>query len=494
MGLEGPSLYLGATIGAQAQSRMPRLFRDADRQLLMVAGAAAGVAAIFKAPATGRDLRDRGAVPATTSLGGCCCPRSSPRRPATSRSSRSTAPIASSRSRVSPSFNFRDLIGALALGVAGRARRTRLRRSWCSRPRSCPRSPSIWQPLVAGARTRRDLRDRAHRHGRRPHAWARATTRSRGRSIPTTAPGSCCSCSCSVRGDDRDRRRWRRGWPLHPARGRRRADRTRHRWRGREPQHHALRGDRSRRVPGRRLPRAPRRGDVRRRDDRRPGFVVPGLLAAVAAELTMGRRLDHRRIKPPTPAERRHHPPRVMRSASPLGEPGPCDGLRGKGYRASFLGQHEPAGRNVTQRRGPVDPRLMRLGRAACGRTWRSRSPSAASQRSLVIAQAWLLADVIARAFDDGVAVADVRAPLPVLLVVVVAPRGHRLVHGGVGQPRVEQRQVRAPSRARREARRRTRRPLATSPDRPPDRRSRPTGSTRSTATSRATCLSSCSR
>jgi CIC family chloride channel protein len=53
MGLEGPSLYTGATIGAQAQQRLRRPFRNADRRVLMVAGAAAGVAAIFKAPATG---------------------------------------------------------------------------------------------------------------------------------------------------------------------------------------------------------------------------------------------------------------------------------------------------------------------------------------------------------------------------------------------------------------------------------------------------------
>ncbi|MCU1398692.1 MAG: putative H(+)/Cl(-) exchange transporter [Acidimicrobiales bacterium] len=53
MGLEGPSLYAGATVGARLQQRFPRVFRDADRRVLLVAGAAAGVAAIFKAPATG---------------------------------------------------------------------------------------------------------------------------------------------------------------------------------------------------------------------------------------------------------------------------------------------------------------------------------------------------------------------------------------------------------------------------------------------------------
>lgn len=53
MGLEGPSMYAGATVGAQLQRRFPRSFRDADRRVLLTAGAAAGVAAIFKAPATG---------------------------------------------------------------------------------------------------------------------------------------------------------------------------------------------------------------------------------------------------------------------------------------------------------------------------------------------------------------------------------------------------------------------------------------------------------
>ena len=53
MGLEGPSLYLGATLGDALQQRYPRLFSAQNRRLLLVAGAAAGVAAIFKAPATG---------------------------------------------------------------------------------------------------------------------------------------------------------------------------------------------------------------------------------------------------------------------------------------------------------------------------------------------------------------------------------------------------------------------------------------------------------
>ncbi len=53
MGLEGPSIYIGASIGSVIQGRLARLFSRDDAKLLMVAGAAAGVAAIFKAPATG---------------------------------------------------------------------------------------------------------------------------------------------------------------------------------------------------------------------------------------------------------------------------------------------------------------------------------------------------------------------------------------------------------------------------------------------------------
>ncbi len=53
MGLEGPSLYTGSAIGAALQRRLPRAFATADRRTLMVAGAAAGVAAVFKTPLTG---------------------------------------------------------------------------------------------------------------------------------------------------------------------------------------------------------------------------------------------------------------------------------------------------------------------------------------------------------------------------------------------------------------------------------------------------------
>jgi len=53
MGLEGLSIFAGGAIGTFLQDHLRWLFRPVDRKVLMTAGAAAGVAAIFKAPATG---------------------------------------------------------------------------------------------------------------------------------------------------------------------------------------------------------------------------------------------------------------------------------------------------------------------------------------------------------------------------------------------------------------------------------------------------------
>ena len=53
LGLEGPSIYAGSVVGSSVQRRFARFFSREDAKLLLVAGAAAGVAAIFKAPATG---------------------------------------------------------------------------------------------------------------------------------------------------------------------------------------------------------------------------------------------------------------------------------------------------------------------------------------------------------------------------------------------------------------------------------------------------------
>ncbi len=53
MGLEGPAIYTGASLGDALQMKMQKLFRREDLKLLLVAGAAAGMSAVFKAPLTG---------------------------------------------------------------------------------------------------------------------------------------------------------------------------------------------------------------------------------------------------------------------------------------------------------------------------------------------------------------------------------------------------------------------------------------------------------
>ncbi len=53
LGLEGPSIYAGSTIGLGVRNRFRRWLRREDVKILLTAGAAAGVAAVFKAPATG---------------------------------------------------------------------------------------------------------------------------------------------------------------------------------------------------------------------------------------------------------------------------------------------------------------------------------------------------------------------------------------------------------------------------------------------------------
>jgi CIC family chloride channel protein len=117
MGLEGPSLFMGATFGARLQARLPRVFRDTEHQILMVAGAAAGVAAIFKAPATGAvfalevpyqdDLARRMLLPALVSAAVAYL---------TFVAVNGTEPLFPIVGN--PAFDFRDLGGAAALGVA----------------------------------------------------------------------------------------------------------------------------------------------------------------------------------------------------------------------------------------------------------------------------------------------------------------------------------------------------------------------------------------
>ena len=53
MGLEGPSVYAGATVGHSTQGVFGRWLRREEAKMLLTAGAAAGIAAVFKTPATG---------------------------------------------------------------------------------------------------------------------------------------------------------------------------------------------------------------------------------------------------------------------------------------------------------------------------------------------------------------------------------------------------------------------------------------------------------
>jgi CIC family chloride channel protein len=53
LGFEGPAIYAGSAVGTAVQRRFRRYISPDDVKVLLVAGAAAGVAAIFKAPVTG---------------------------------------------------------------------------------------------------------------------------------------------------------------------------------------------------------------------------------------------------------------------------------------------------------------------------------------------------------------------------------------------------------------------------------------------------------
>ena len=119
LGLEGPSLYGGSAIGSMIQRKLPAPFRGSDHRTLLVAGAAAGVAAIFKAPATGAifalevpyrdDLARRMLLPAlVASASGYL----------TFVSLSNTTPLLSVGEFSNPSFQLVDLLGALLVGAA----------------------------------------------------------------------------------------------------------------------------------------------------------------------------------------------------------------------------------------------------------------------------------------------------------------------------------------------------------------------------------------
>jgi chloride channel protein, CIC family len=117
MGFEGPSMYIGATIGSTLQRRLSSLFSRDDAKVLLVAGAAAGVAAIFKAPATGAvfaievpyqdDTARRMLLPALTAAAVSYM---------TYVALLGTTPLLPVRAG-NPAFDLRDLGGAVLIGL-----------------------------------------------------------------------------------------------------------------------------------------------------------------------------------------------------------------------------------------------------------------------------------------------------------------------------------------------------------------------------------------
>ncbi len=117
LGYEGPALYAGAAVGSTLQRRLKRYFSTDESNLLMVAGAAAGVSAIFKAPVTGlifalevpyqEDLARRMLLPAAISAAASYVVF------AAIAGTEPILPIAGQ-----PPFNLIDLGGAAAVGLA----------------------------------------------------------------------------------------------------------------------------------------------------------------------------------------------------------------------------------------------------------------------------------------------------------------------------------------------------------------------------------------
>jgi CIC family chloride channel protein len=140
-GFEGPSMLIGGTIGSTVEGRFASRLRRDDAKVLMVAGAAAGVAAVFKAPLTGvifalevpyrSDLARRALLPTLVAAGSAYV---------TYVAVIGTAPLLPTGG--SAPFDLKDLGGGLALGLVcgllarlgahaiGRAKGLQLPRPW----------------------------------------------------------------------------------------------------------------------------------------------------------------------------------------------------------------------------------------------------------------------------------------------------------------------------------------------------------------------------
>jgi len=116
MGFEGPSIYLGSAVGSFFQRTFSRHFSREDAKVLLVSGAAAGVSAIFKTPATGalfalevpftQDLAARAALPAVVASAASYL---------TFVAFQGTAPLLAVRGH--PGFDLTDLAGAALIGL-----------------------------------------------------------------------------------------------------------------------------------------------------------------------------------------------------------------------------------------------------------------------------------------------------------------------------------------------------------------------------------------
>jgi CIC family chloride channel protein len=153
MGFEGPAIYLGAVIGSWLQHRFSRSFSRLDNKVLVVCGAAAGVAAIFKAPATGvvfalevpyrQDLARRMLLPAMFSAASSYVAFAA---------INGTSPLLAVSG--APPFNLRDLGGAALLGLLCGGTARLFVRALAAAKRAVARfGPAVRLPLAGAALT-----------------------------------------------------------------------------------------------------------------------------------------------------------------------------------------------------------------------------------------------------------------------------------------------------------------------------------------------------
>ena len=293
MGLEGGSLYVGSWFGEFLQRRFPRFTTGSNRRVLLVAGAAAGVAAIFKAPATGaifalevpykEDLARRALLPAlVSSAAGYLA----------FVSVNGTTPLFAAHGS-QPPLSFADLAGALALGVAAGIGARGF--AWLVlAAKAIPERFGAWTRVIAAGLTLAALfgitfalTDEPLSIGVGYHTidWALDPDRALWL-LAVVLVVRCLATAVTVG-------RWRRRRPVRPVgRGRRAAGSDRGRRRGRRP-HHPLRGHRRRRLPRRRLPGALGCGHVRGRDDRPPRVRGPGAPRRGRRDAGDGAGVDH---------------------------------------------------------------------------------------------------------------------------------------------------------------------------------------------------------